>query len=80
MHNLSGGVTGGQPDLLTKIGQLEHRIAAIQMALAATPLDDEVRLLLTEHLSVAEDALRHARRQETKPRPNGVQVDATARS
>lgn len=63
------GVTGGQPDLLTKIGQLEHRVESIRMALAATALDDEVRLVLTEHLSVAEDALRHARRQVTKPRP-----------
>lgn len=61
--------TGGQPNLLTKIGQLEHRIAAIQMALAATPLDDEVRLLLTEQLSVTEDALRHARLQAAKPCP-----------
>lgn len=63
------GVTSDQPDLLTKIGQFEHRVESIRMALAATGLDDEVRLVLTEHLSVAEDALRHARRQVTKPRP-----------
>ena len=62
-------VTAALPNLQTKIGQLEHRVEAIRMALAATASEPEVRLVLTEHLSVAEDALRHARRQVTTPRP-----------
>ena len=60
---MTAPVTSGHPNLLTKIGQLEHRVEAIRLALAETALDDHVRLLLTEHLSVAEDALRLARRQ-----------------
>jgi hypothetical protein len=48
-------------DLTTRIGLLEHRVESIRVALAETALRDDVRLLLTEHLNLAEDALRMAR-------------------
>jgi hypothetical protein len=48
-------------DLTSRIGLLEHRVESIRAALAETALRDDVRLVLTEHLTVAEDALRLAR-------------------
>ena len=48
-------------DLLTKVGQLEHRDKAIKLALAGTALADGVRAVLIDNLHVAEEALRFAR-------------------
>ena len=48
-------------DLLTKAGQLEHRVQAIKLALAGTALAADVRVVLVENLRVAEEALRFAR-------------------
>ena len=48
-------------DLLTRIGQLEHRVRSIRLALAETALRDDVRRVLQEHLDLAEEALALAR-------------------
>jgi hypothetical protein len=48
-------------DLLTKVGQLEHRVQAIKLALSATALADGVRAALVQNLRVAEEALQFAR-------------------
>ena len=48
-------------DLLTKVGQLEHRVKAIELALAGAALEDGVRAVLIDNLHVAEEALRFAR-------------------
>ena len=43
--------------LHTRLGQLHHRVEAIRLALAGTALTDDVRVVLTEHLRTAEEAL-----------------------
>ena len=48
-------------DLLTRIGQLEHRVSAIRLALDETALREDVQLVLHEHLDLAEQALELAR-------------------
>lgn len=48
-------------DLLSRIGQLEHRVRSIRLALAETALRDDVRRVLQEHLDLAEEALALAR-------------------
>lgn len=50
-------------DLLSGIGQLEHRVRSIRLALAETALHDDVRRLLLEHLDLAEQALALAREE-----------------
>lgn len=53
-----------RPDLTTRVGLIEHRIEAIRMALVAA-VSDDVRVVLNEHLMVAEAALDVARRAES---------------
>jgi hypothetical protein len=50
-------------DLLSRIGQLEHRVRSIRLALAETALRDDVRRVLLEHLDLAEQALALAREE-----------------
>ena len=49
------------PDLTTRIGLLEHRVEAIRAALEETALRDDVKRVLSQHLTVAEEALKLAR-------------------
>ena len=56
-------VVSAIPDLTTRMGLLEHRTEALRAALAETALRDGVRLLLSEHLATAEEALPVARNQ-----------------
>ena len=59
-----------QPDLHTRIGQLHHRAAAIRLALSQATVTDDVRLVLLEHLRLAEEAISFAQ---------GEAGDATSR-
>jgi len=60
-----------QDSLHTRTGQLHHRIEAIRLALAQTPLTDEVRDVLVEHLRVAEEALELAEAESPSARDTG---------
>lgn len=50
-------------DLKDPLGQLAHRANALRLALEASELRDDVRLILMEHLSTTEEVLRAAHRQ-----------------
>jgi hypothetical protein len=54
-------------ELLHKINLLDHRVAAIRLALAASEVRGDVRSLLEEQLDVAERSLYHARKQVGDP-------------
>ena len=55
-------MAGAPYDLLTRVGQLEHRVRAIRLALDETALRENVQVVLREHLELAEQALERARR------------------
>ena len=67
-------------DLHTRVGQLNHRVEAIRLALAHTTLDEGVRLVLMDHLGAAEEALLAAEAEAPGRREIALSRDALERA